>query len=89
MKPNRVINKDMRKEVKRSTYFVGWVSGDNEDKPTMSYEAARKKYMYRVFRADRGVNNTTPITEAMTYDEAQAKIREIRLLTEGSEYVRD
>ena len=82
MKPNRVINKDMTKEP--STYFVGWVSEDNTDKPNMPYLAARREYMYRVFRADRGVNNTTPITEAMTYDEAQAKVREILLLTEGS-----
>lgn len=70
-------------------YFAAWVSGDNEGKPTMSYEAARKEYMYRVFRDEYGSSKATSITEPMTYDEAQAKIREIRLLTEGSEYVRD
>ena len=87
MKPNRVINKDMTKDV---DYFVAWIEGDNVGQPNLPYLAARKKYiMYRVFRADRGVNNTTPITEAMTYDEAQAKLKEIILLTEGSEYVRD
>jgi hypothetical protein len=79
VKPNRIINN-------QSTYFVGWVSGDNTDKPNMPYLAARREYMYRVFRADKGVNNTTPITEVMTYDEAQAKVREILLLTEGSNH---
>jgi hypothetical protein len=76
----------MRKELKQSTYFVGWVSEDNAGRSNMHYLAARKEYMYRVFRADKGVDNTTPITEAMTYDEARAKVREILLLTEGGNH---
>jgi hypothetical protein len=74
---------------KDADYFVAWMQEDNEKQPTMPYEAARGVYKYRVFRADRGISNTTPITEAMTYDEAQAKLKEIILLTEGSEYVKD
>jgi hypothetical protein len=74
----------MRKEVKRSYLLCCVGEWDNEGKPTMSYEAARKDYMYRVFRDDGGAKRTTPVTEAMTYKEAQAKAREIRLLTQGS-----
>lgn len=69
-------------------YFVAWMQADNEKQPaTMSFEAAREVYMYRVFR-DAGANSQ-PVTEAMTYKEAKRKLEEIILLTKGSEYVRD
>jgi hypothetical protein len=65
-------------------YFVAWVSEDNAGKPNMPYEAARREYNYRVFRDEYGSSKAVPITEAVTWDEAQEKIRHIRLLTEGS-----
>jgi hypothetical protein len=73
----------MRKEFKHSNYFVAWVREDNADKPNLPYEAAQKEYMYRVFRDEYGSSKATSITEAMPYDEAQAKKREIWLLTKG------
>lgn len=72
----------MKEEV---DYFVGWVSGDNEDKPNMPYLAARREYMYRVFRDDYK-GRAEPVTEAMTYQEAKRKLEEIVLLTRGSNH---
>jgi hypothetical protein len=69
-------------------YFVAWMEGDNTGMPEMSFEEAREVYKYRVFRDDGGTK-AEPVTEAMTYKEAQVKAREIRLLTQGSQYVRD
>lgn len=73
----------MSKEPTR--YFVAWVSDDNAGKPNMAYEAARREYMYRVFRDDRGSRSAYAVTEAMTYEEAEAKRKEILLLTKGKE----
>jgi hypothetical protein len=42
--------------------------------------------MYRVFRDEYGSKKAVPITDAMPYDEARARKREILLLTEGSNY---
>jgi hypothetical protein len=67
-------------------YFIAWVSEDNQDKPNLPYDVARKEYMYRVFRDDYGSKKAVPITDAMPYDEARARKREILLLTEGSNY---
>jgi len=64
-------------------YFVAWVSEDNAGKPNMAYEAARREYMYRVFRDDGGTKSE-PVTEVMTYQEAKHKLKEINLLTIGS-----
>jgi hypothetical protein len=64
-------------------YFIAWVSEDNVGKPNMPYLTARKEYMFRVFREDFDNSSAAPITEAMTYDEAEAKKREIWLLTKG------
>ena len=66
-------------------YFIAWVSEDNVGKPNMPYLTARKEYMYRVFREDFDNSSAAPITEAMTYDEAEAKKKEILLLTKGKE----
>ena len=66
-------------------YFVAWVREDNEGQPEMSFEDAREVYKYRVFRDDGGAK-AEPVTEAMTYKEAQVKAREIRLLTQGSNH---
>jgi hypothetical protein len=66
-----------------SNYFIAWVSEDNVGRPNMPYKAAQKEYMYRVFRDEYGSKKAVPITEAMTYDEARAKKREIWLLTKG------
>jgi hypothetical protein len=68
-----------------TNYFIAWVSEDNKDKPAMPYDVARRDYMYRVFRDDGGAK-AEPVTEAMTYKEAQVKAREIRLLTQGSNH---
>jgi hypothetical protein len=78
--------KDLMKD--EVEYFVAWMQEDNMGMPNMSYEAAREVYKYRVFRDDGGAKSE-PVTEVMTYQEAQVKVREIRLITEGSEYVRD
>ena len=66
-------------------YFVAWMQEDNMGMPNMSYEAARREYMYRIFREDFDNSSAAPITEAMTYDEAEAKKKEILLLTKGKE----
>lgn len=66
-------------------YFIAWVSEDNAGRSNMHYLAARKEYMYRIFREDFDNSNAAPITEAMTYDEAEAKVKEILLLTKGKE----
>ena len=65
-------------------YFIAWVTEDNVGKPNMPYLTARKEYMFRVFREDFDNSSAAPITEAMTYDEAEAKKRLILLLTQGS-----
>ena len=67
-------------------YFIAWMEADNQGKPGMPYLAAREVYNYRVFRADRNEYKSAPITEAMTYKEAEAKIKEIYLITEGVRY---
>ena len=69
-------------------YFVAWMQEDNEEQPAMSFEAAREVYKYRVFRDD-GLMKSEPITEAMTYKEAERKVKELIMLTKGREYVRD
>jgi hypothetical protein len=73
--------KDLMKD--EVDYFVAWMQEDNEGQPTMSYEAAREVYKYRVFRDDGGTKSE-PVTEAMTYQEAKHKLKEINLLTIGS-----
>ena len=67
-------------------YFIAWVSKDNVGKPNMPYLEARREYMYRIFREDFDDSKAAPITEAMTYEEAEAKVKEIYLITEGSKY---
>ena len=69
-------------------YFVAWVQEDNVGMPNMPYLAAREVYKYRVFRDDY-ICSGEPVTEAMTYKEAEEARRRILLLTEGSQYVRD
>ncbi len=64
-------------------YFIAWVSEDNVGKPNMPYLTARKEYMFRVFREDFDKSSAASITEAMTYAEAEAKKRQILLLTRG------
>jgi len=68
-------------------YFLAWMEGDNVGMPSMPYLEARKVYKYRVFRD--AWSNSQPITDAMTYQEAERKVKELIMLTKGSQYVRD
>lgn len=68
-----------------SEFFIAWLREDNEGQPSMSFEAAREVYKYRVFRDDYH-SSAEPVTETMTYQEAKRKLKEIILLTKGSEY---
>ena len=67
-------------------YFVAWVQEDNMGLPNLPYLTARKVYKYRVFNAGA---QSQPITEAMTYEEASRKLKELIMLTRGRQYVRD
>lgn len=67
-------------------FFIAWLREDNEGLPNLPYLTARKVYKYRVFRDDA---KAQPITEAMTYEEAKRKLKEIIMLTKGSQYVGD
>lgn len=67
-------------------YFIAWIQEDNMHMPNLPYLAARECYAYRVFRHDV---KAQPITDAMTYQEAERKVKELIMLTKGSQYVRD
>lgn len=54
------------------SYFVAWMQEDNPGVDRWKGE----KLLYRVFR-DEGVSKEEPVTEAMTKDEADEKLREI------------
>jgi hypothetical protein len=71
-----------------SEFFIAWIQEDNMGQPNLPYLTAREVYKYRVFRDDFN-GRSEPITEAMTYQEAARKVKELIMLTKGREYVRD
>jgi hypothetical protein len=52
------------------SYFVAWMQEDNPN------DRWGEKLLYRVFR-DEGTSKEEPVTEAMTRNEANEKLKEI------------
>lgn len=69
-----------------TSYFVAWTQGDNpKEDGAVPLSRGREEFKYRVFRDDRGSRSAYAITEAMTYEEAEVKRKEILLITKGKE----